>query len=90
MNHSGIPLSLFLDKIVCLSVIVKLHNATLVILHFAIRSPKILKNLSKFNLFILDLEKIIICLFDLKQLVLEFFTSVPFLGHPVQASFKKF
>ena len=50
----------------------------------ATRSPKILKNISKFNLIIVNFEKNNYQSFSLRQLVLESFKSVAFfLGHPV-------
>ena len=48
-----------------------------------IRSPKILKSLSRFNVIIVDLEKIVIGFLNLKQLVLGCFKSVAFFGYPI-------
>ena len=58
-------------------------NLNLLIFSFATKSPKILKNISKFKLIIADIEKNNYLIIDSKQLVSEFFKSVAFFsGHP--------
>ena len=57
---------------------------SLLIYNSGTRSPKILKNIPKFKLIIVNFEKKNYLIFKLIQLLLEFFKSVAFfLGHPV-------
>ena len=59
---------------------------SLFIFNSATKSPKILKNISKFKLIIVDLEKTNYLVICFKQLSSESFKSVAFfLGHPVAA-----
>ena len=55
---------------------------SLSIYNSATRSPKILKNISKFNLINVNYEKSEYLIFNLKQLVLDCFKSFAFFGTP--------